>query len=658
MNGRHRRFGSVRSPDRRTTRRAVRGGVVLLVCLSLLVATVGQPAIAADVADMGAASAESEEVDPAAIDALMTEAMETGDAAGATVAVVEGEEIVHAEGYGYADYGAGEPVDPEETSFMVGSVAKPIVWTAVMQGVEDGTLDLEEPVGTYLDGYAFEGNDEVTLEHLGTHTPGYEDRLTGLFVADHDDVADWERKLEREMPTQVRAPGETVAYSNHGTGLAGLVLQEAHDEPFETHLEAGIFEPLEMDGATFHQPVPGDYEPISKGHVPTDDGFEATEPAVIGVPPAGSMSATATDMGNFAIAALQGGAFGDERILEEATVDAMTDERASNHPAVDGVGYGYMLGERGGETVVWHTGGTEHFGTLFALFPEHDVAIFASFNTADAPIGDLLDGFVEERFGWEEPTLEPEPSTVDRADAYEGEYRSTAFQTSHEKLVGLADRWTVSVTDEGYLELSSPGVGTSRWVEVEPGVFEPVDDAPLGVTTVAIEGDRLYLDAPSAPYERLAWYETTTAQGAFAVGALLVVLSTVLVWPASAYRRRGWGRMREHLVRPRLAVLVSLGLLLAFVLGLLANATADPLQFAYGFSLALRLTLGLLVVFALAAAVAVTTVALEWREGFSAGSVEPASTDRYGLAYLTVLAVALVVLVWQAWYWNLLTAAF
>lgn len=657
---------------------SVRRVVVLVACLVLIVGFVAPFAtpVAGDSHDDGAGAGSPVETERWETDAelqdgmddLLEEVMAENDVAGATVAVVEGDEIVHTGGYGYADAEAGEPVEPDETAFMVGSVAKLFVWTAVMQGVEDGTLELDEPVGTYLDDYEFEGDDEVTLEHLGTHTPGYEDRIEGLFVADHEEIDDWEGKLEDEMPAQVREPGETAAYSNHGTALAGLVVQEAYDEPFEEHVDDEILEPLEMEQSTFEQPVPEDRH-LSQGHVPLGDGHQTDDPAIVGVPPAGSMSATATDMGTFATMKLQSGSLETDdgeavEILEAESVDEMFDQRATNHPELVGVGYGYMTGEYRGERIVWHTGGTEYFQTLFVLFPEHDSALFVSFNTPAPGLVDVLDGYVDAGLeGVEVPEDErqPNPETAERADQLEGEYRSTGFQTTHEKLLTLGNTVTVTVTDEGVLELSGFTGETSEWVETdEPGVFEPRNpgDASPGATGLAIDGDTMYMDAPSPPLERLSWYETTPFQGGLAAVSLFALLSTILVWPVSAYRRRGLGEMRAHLTRPRLAVLGSLGLLGLFVLGLVASVVLDPNQFIYGYSLVLRLTLAVLPLVAVGSLVVAALVGREWIRVLQQRDFEAGSTNRYGLAYLTALALALLGLSWLLWYWNLLSAAF
>ncbi len=639
--------------------------LVLATCLLVvvgLVAPLGALPVAAEEDPDGEWETDAELAN--GMDELVEATRDEYDIAGASVSVVQDGELVHAEGYGYADYEANEAVDPNETAFMIGSVAKLPTWTAVMQGVEDGTLELDEPIGTYLDDHEFEGDDEVTLEHLGTHTAGYEERVEGLFVDDHDEADDWEGKLEAEMPSQVREPGETVAYSNHGTGLAGLVVQEASGEPFEEHVEERIFEPLAMEHATFDQPVPED-RTRSMGHVPTGDGFESTKPAIVGVPPAGSMSASATDMGNFAIAKLQDGTFDDAgeeaRILEAESTEELFDQRATNHPEVDGVGYGYMTSEYRGEQLIWHTGGTEYFQTAFVLVPEHDAALFVSFNTLAPGLEEVVDGFITQGLGIDEDSdLEPDPATAERAAEYEGEYRIANVQESHEKLVTLQGTMTVSVTDDGVLEVTDLLGQTQRWVEVEPGVFEPKsdEDASFARTSMAIEDDRLYTNAPSAPFEKLSWYETTAAQGAIAVAVLVTLLSTLFVWPVSAYRHRGWGRMREHLTRPRAVVLGCVVVLLAVLAGLVANATTDPAQFAYGYSLWLRLTLALLAVLVVGAVAVLALVGLEWKRVLEARDLEAASTNRYGLAYLTVLTAALLALSWQLWYWNLLTAAF
>src|SRR5215213_6243730 len=118
--------------------------------------------------------------DPAEMEAFLDKElkreMEKYHIAGAAVSVVKDGELFFAKGYGDADLENNIPVDPERTNFRIGSLAKLFTWTAVMQLAEQGKLDLNEDINTYLD---FRIKDTypqpITLMHLMTHTAGFED---------------------------------------------------------------------------------------------------------------------------------------------------------------------------------------------------------------------------------------------------------------------------------------------------------------------------------------------------------------------------------------------------------------------------------------------------------------------------------------------------
>src|SRR6185369_10883284 len=95
------------------------------------------------------------------------------------------------------------------TLFRVGSISKLFVWTAVMQLVEQGRVDLDADVNRYLKGVAVPATfkEPVTLAHLMTHTAGFEDHVLGLFARDAGAVRPLEKILAAELPARVRAPG-------------------------------------------------------------------------------------------------------------------------------------------------------------------------------------------------------------------------------------------------------------------------------------------------------------------------------------------------------------------------------------------------------------------------------------------------------------------
>jgi len=141
------------------------------------------------------------------LDGFIPEALLQGDVAGAVVVVVKNGETVAQVGYGYSDVESHKPVDAERTLFRVGSVSKLFTWTAVMQLVEQGKLDLDTDVNRYVD-FSIPARDgkPITLRNIMTHTAGFEERLTGLIGVDGDDIAPLGEFLKRYVPSRIFPP--------------------------------------------------------------------------------------------------------------------------------------------------------------------------------------------------------------------------------------------------------------------------------------------------------------------------------------------------------------------------------------------------------------------------------------------------------------------
>jgi CubicO group peptidase (beta-lactamase class C family) len=119
------------------------------------------------------------------LDGFMPYALENGDIGGAVVAVVKDGELLFEEGYGYSDVDARKPVDPKTTMFRPGSISKLFTWTAVMQLVEQGKLDLDRNVNDYLDFKLPDRSDgPITLRNIMTHTAGFEEQVKSLITED------------------------------------------------------------------------------------------------------------------------------------------------------------------------------------------------------------------------------------------------------------------------------------------------------------------------------------------------------------------------------------------------------------------------------------------------------------------------------------------
>jgi CubicO group peptidase (beta-lactamase class C family) len=228
---------------------------------------------------------------------------------GAVVAVVEGEKLAFAKGYGFADMERREEVQADATLFRIGSITKLFTWTAVMQLAEQGKLDLDADVNGYLDFRIPDSfREPVTLRQLMTHTAGFEDSILGVqAISAQDSIADGEW-LKSHIPARVSAPGEISSYSNYGAALAGYIVERVSGISYENYLENNILDPLGMNRTTVQQPVPADWaSDLSKGFLYSETGFAEQDFEYFTLPSMGGATSTATDMARFMCAHLQNG---------------------------------------------------------------------------------------------------------------------------------------------------------------------------------------------------------------------------------------------------------------------------------------------------------------------------------------------------------------
>jgi CubicO group peptidase (beta-lactamase class C family) len=258
------------------------------------------------------------------LDGFMPFAIERGDIPGAVVVVVKDGQVLLQKGYGYADVKKKQPVDPELTLFRPGSVSKLFTWTAVMQQVEGGKLDLDADVNQYLDFEIPPGpaGKPVRLRDVMTHTPGFEEAVKELIADDPARLVSIEESVKRWIPERIYEAGTMPAYSNYATALAGYMVERVSGQSFDDYIDQHVFAPLGMAHSSFRQPLPEALlAGMSKGY---ESGSDEPKPyELISMAPAGSLASTASDMARFMIAHLQNGAYGEQRILAEATAKQM-----------------------------------------------------------------------------------------------------------------------------------------------------------------------------------------------------------------------------------------------------------------------------------------------------------------------------------------------
>lgn len=182
-------------------------------------------------------------------------------AAVSVVAIKNGEAIVN-KAYGYADLEQQRKADIS-TVFEWGSTSKLLVWTSVMQLVEQGKLDLDTDIQDYLpEGFLkkLEYDAPITLMNLMHHNAGWEDRLIDLWYSSESDIVELGEALQKFEPRQIDKPGSVVAYSNYGTALAAYIVEVQSGQPFYKYVNEHIFKPLNMKDTSIH---PSQYDNLN-----------------------------------------------------------------------------------------------------------------------------------------------------------------------------------------------------------------------------------------------------------------------------------------------------------------------------------------------------------------------------------------------------------
>ena len=532
------------------------------------------------------------------LDGFLPYALQSGDVAGAVVVVVKDGATLLEKGYGYADVEGRKPVDPTHTLFRPGSVSKLFTWTAVMQQVEQGKLDLDTDVNAYLDFKIppREGN-PITLRDLLTHTAGFDEVQRALVVTDPKDLHPLGETLKRWVPPRVTAAGSTTAYSNYGAALAGYIVERVSGEPFDDYLERHIFAPLGMEYATFRQPLPERLQPWMANGYKLASG-EAKPFEIVTVPPAGSLSASGGDMGRFMIAHLQNGAFGSDRILQAATAVKMHDTAAPGIAPLHRMLLGFYENDVNGHRVITHAGDLQWFHSELNLFINDGVGLFLAVNSLGKEGAAVLirtalfQSFSDRYF--------PGPVSEDKAgvDAntaqahariLTGHYEfSRGTHTTFPALLGLLGQ--VQVTVDGKNVITVPALKhldgqPKKWREVAPFVWRNV--AGEDHIAAKVENGRVvrfgYDAYPFLSFEPVAWWRSSGWLLPLWIGALVALALTTLAWPISWLVRRHFGAAygltggdaRAHrLVRVASALVLVTMLAVCVTLVLLSSDTA------------------------------------------------------------------------------------
>ncbi len=421
--------------------RTTKPGGPLAALLTLLVAACAAPAATPPAGEFGAEGVGYGNPDHAghvaAIDEIMMAPVREGLIAGASVAVVHQGEPVAFRGYGWANLQLAVPT-PEDAIYEIGSITKQFTSAGLLQAQEQGLVDLNADIGTYLPDFPTQGN-RITVRELLDHTSGIRgytemDAARPYFVrrVPRDSLLALVGAHPFDFPT-----GEHEIYNNSAYYLAGMILEQVSAMTYEEYVEERIFAALGMERSRYCSETEVQEGKVN-GYDAGEDGLQNKGFIVHNVPfAAGSLCSSARDLATW-LGALHGG-----EVLTDESYAQMTEPGDLNDGTKTRYALGLAAGDLLGHRALQHGGGIDGFLSQSLYLVDEDLAVVVLVNTAGPPGPSVLaDEIVKLMVG----DATPEAMSFDGDLAYfEGTYSGPA-RAGHAGVRIAADGDVLTVT--------------------------------------------------------------------------------------------------------------------------------------------------------------------------------------------------------------------
>jgi CubicO group peptidase (beta-lactamase class C family)/D-alanyl-D-alanine dipeptidase len=376
------------------------------------------------------------------LDAFIQREVEAKGLPALSIALVDDQTVVWARGYGFADPAAKTPADAD-TVYRVGSVSKLFTDLAVMQLVERGALDLDDPIAKVLPDFKpLNGFDkQITLRQLMCHHAGLvrEPPIGSYFDPDEPSLAKTIQSLNRTE--LVYAPESRLKYSNAGVAVVGLVLEETQKQAYPRYLRRVVLDPLGMKNSAL-EPDPAVTKNLAKAVMWTYDGREFPAPTfTLGENPAGGLFTSVNDLSLFMKCLFAGGKGVDGPVLKSETLEQMYKPLYKKDGDVRNFGIGFVVGELDGHRRVGHGGAVYGFATELDALPDDKLGaiVVTSRDCANAVTSHIADEALRQMLAVK--TKKPLPKIEETAALKPEDARALAGKyKSGEKTLELIER--------------------------------------------------------------------------------------------------------------------------------------------------------------------------------------------------------------------------
>ena len=320
----------------------------------------------------------------AKLESIIRQEMGDKDLPAFSIALVDGNQIVWAQGFGYQDPDQKIPATAH-TVYRVGSVSKLFTDIGIMQMVETGKINLDAPVSQYIPDFHPQNPfaNPITLRELMSHRSGL---LREPPVGNYFDPTEptLQATVRSVNSTQlVYEPGRLSKYSNAGIAVVGYTLEELNHQPFPEYLKQAVLAPFGMNASAF-APEPDLVRNLAKAYMWSYDGLKVPAPTFeLGLAPAGCMYSTVTDLAQFLIVLFDGGRGPKAQVLKRETLEQMWTPQFAKPGEKKGYGLGFAVSELDAHRIIGHGGAIYGFATEVVGLPEDKLGV-VTVTTMDA----------------------------------------------------------------------------------------------------------------------------------------------------------------------------------------------------------------------------------------------------------------------------------
>jgi CubicO group peptidase (beta-lactamase class C family) len=307
------------------------------------------------------------------VEAAVTQTMREQKIPGLAIGIVRDGRLVYARGFGVMEMGKPDrPITPQ-TLFHMASITKPFVATALMQLVEQGKVNLDDPVVKYLPYFTIDDPrcKAITVRQMATHTSGMPDVQDYLWNKPEYDEGALERYVRSLGDKKLRfAPGTEFRYSNMAFEVLGDVVAKASGQNFDDYVDEHILKPAGMKSSTllFKKADPAK---LAAGYTLKNDEVVpiAHYPYNRAHTPSSNLHSNVEDMARWIAVNLNRGELDKQRILKRDSYDVLWKHAFAVPQRNWHVGLSWFLAPVGDDELVMHNGGDDGFTTHLSFVP-------------------------------------------------------------------------------------------------------------------------------------------------------------------------------------------------------------------------------------------------------------------------------------------------